>query len=281
MDYLISTEWLAAELGARDLRVIDASLHLPDAAREARAEYANGHIPGAMFLDLAEIKDFPEEATFASRMCALGVGDGNRIVVYDNSALHSAARAWWLLRSFGARHVALLDGGLAKWKAEGRALEEAAPKVRPGHFAARADTGALARMSDVANAGDTQIVDARSAARFAGAEQEPRAGLSPGHIPGSRNLPQGQLFAADGTWKRGNDLRAAFSAAGVDVARPLITTCGSGVTAAVLSFGAHLLGARDVRLYDGSWAEWGADPATPKATGPSKGTSQSSTLRDP
>ena len=269
MDDLISTEWLAAELGARDLRVIDASLHLPDAARDARAEYEAGHIPGALFLDLAEFKDFPAEAVFASRMRALGVGDGNRIVVYDDSALHSAARAWWLLRSFGARHVALLDGGLAKWRVEGRPLESAAPEFRLSHFTARADTGALARMADVADVRDAQIVDARSAARFAGSEPEPRPGLAGGHIPGSRNLPQGQLFAADGTWKRGEDLRAAFAAAGVDVDRPMITTCGSGVTAAVLSFGAHLLGARDVRLYDGSWAEWGADETTPKAVGPS------------
>lgn len=267
MDDLISTEWLEAEIGASDLGVIDASLFLPDAGRDARGEYEAEHIPGAVFLDLAEFADFPSEAKFASRMQTLGLGDGSRFVVYDNSPLHSAARAWWLLRSFGAHHVAVLDGGLAKWKAEGRALESGRPEVRHRHFTAQADTSELAQKADVADAGDTQIVDARSAGRFEASEPEPRPGLAGGHIPGSRNLPQNQLFAADGTWKREDELRAAFTGTGVDVDRPMITTCGSGVTAAVLSFGAHLLGARGVRLYDGSWAEWGADETTPKAMG--------------
>ena len=265
MDDLMSTERLAADIGAPDLRIVDASLHLPDAGRNAWAEFEAGHIPGAVFLDLHVFKNFPDQADFARGMEALGVSEDDRIVVYDDSALHSAARAWWLLRSFGARQVALLDGGLAKWKREGRASESGRPEVRHRDFAARADTGGLARMADVAAAGATQIVDARSAARFEGSEPEPRPGLAAGHIPGSRNLPQGRLFAPDGTWKRGDQLRAAFEAAAVDVDKPMITTCGSGVTAAVLSFGAHLLGARDVRLYDGSWAEWGADPTTPKA----------------
>lgn len=267
MDDLISTEWLASTLEQSDVRVIDATLFLPDAGRDARAEHEAEHIPGAVFLDLSEFADMPDEARFASRMQTLGLGDGSRFVIYDNSPLHSAARAWWLLRSFGAHYVAVLDGGLAKWKAEGRAVESGRTEVRHRHFTAQADPRGLARMADVRDAGDTQIVDARSAGRFTGEEPEPRPELAGGHIPGSRNLPQTQLFGADGTWKRGDDLRAAFTAAGVDVDKAMITTCGSGVTAAVLSFGAHLLGAKDVRLYDGSWSEWGADASTPKAIG--------------
>ena len=272
MDDLVSTRWLAAALGEPDLRVLDASLFLPDAGRDARAEHEAGHIPGARFLHLGEFADFPDARRFGERLTGLGVGERDRVVLYDNSPLHSAARGWWLLRGFGAARVALLDGGLAKWNAEGRPLESGPAGAGPvaageGGFRAREDRTTLATMADVRGAGDTQIVDARGPGRFAGVEPEPRPGLAPGHVPGSRNLPQGQLFRADGTWKRGDELRAAFAAAGVDLDRPMITTCGSGVTAAVLSFGAQLLGARDVRLYDGSWAEWGADPDTPKAVG--------------
>lgn len=265
MDDLISTEALA--LGLDDVRVVDATLFLPDAGRDARGEYEAAHIPGAVFLDLNAFTDFPDAARFGEAMGALGLGRNDRIVVYDNSPLHSAARAWWLLRSFGAARVAVLDGGLAKWKAEGRKVDAMRVDPSAGVFDARADTRGLATMADVRDARDAQVVDARSAGRFAGDEPEPRPGIAPGHMPGARNLPQGKLFADDGTWKRGDDLRSAFASAGVDVARPMITTCGSGVTAAVLSLGAHLLGARDVRLYDGSWAEWGADASTPKEVG--------------
>jgi thiosulfate/3-mercaptopyruvate sulfurtransferase len=203
-------------------------------------------------------------------MQSLGVRDGQRLVIYDDSPLHSAARAWWMLRAFGARQVALLDGGLARWRAEGRPLEAGAPAVRHGHFSPRLDAGRVADKAQVlamARAGSHEIVDARGAGRFTGAEPEPRPGLASGHIPGSKNLPQGALFDADNRWKRGEALRAAFDAAGIDLARPMVTTCGSGVTAAVLLFGAHLLGKDDVLLYDGSWSEWGADPATPKEMG--------------
>ena len=213
----------------------------------------------------------PPEAKFASRMASLGLRDGQRFVVYDNSPLHSAARAWWMLRSFGAHYVAILDGGLQKWKAEGRPLESGRPQVRHGHFSPSFDAGAVADKAAVAGllgAGSHEIVDARGAGRFTGEEAEPRPGMASGHIPGSKNLPQGRLFNADNSWKRGEALRAAFDAAGVDLARPMVATCGSGITACVLLFGAHLLGKEDVRLYDGSWSEWGADPATPKATGP-------------
>jgi thiosulfate/3-mercaptopyruvate sulfurtransferase len=212
----------------------------------------------------------PSEHKFASRMQSLGLGDGNRFIVYDNSPYHSAARIWWMLRIFGAHHVALLDGGLRKWKAEGRPLESGRPQVRHGHFTPLFDAKAVADKAGVrALLGDDghEIVDARSAVRFAGEQAEPRPGLAAGHIPGSRNLPQGRLFEADNRWKRGEALRAEFEEAGVDLDKPMVTTCGSGVTAAVLLFGAHLLGKEDVTLYDGSWSEWGADPSTPKAVG--------------
>ncbi len=275
MDSLVSTDWLEAELDAPDLRIIDATYFLPAMGRDARAEYEAAHIPGAVFFDIDEISDsssplphmLPSEHKFASRMQALGLGDGHRFVVYDNSPLHSAARAWWMLRSFGARHVALLDGGLAKWTAEGRPLATGREQHRPGHFTASLDADAVVdKQAMLALAGE-EIVDARSPPRFAGAEAEPRAGLAAGHIPGSRNAPQGEFFNADNTWKRGEDLRAVFDRAGVDLSKPMVTTCGSGVTAAVVLFGAELLGKKDVRLYDGSWSEWGTDPATPKATG--------------
>jgi thiosulfate/3-mercaptopyruvate sulfurtransferase len=278
MDDLVSTEWLEGELGAPDLRLIDATMLLPDSGRDARAEYEAEHIPGAVFLDFREVSDnaspfpnmLPSEHKFASRMQSLGLKDGSRFVVYDNSPLHSASRAWWMLRTFGAHYVAILDGGMRKWKAEGRPLERGAPQVRHGHFTPLFDRGAVADKADVralVEVGGAAIVDARDAGRFSGEVADPRPGMASGHIPGSRNLPQGSLFNADGTWKRGDDLSAAFAAAGVDLAKPLVTTCNSGVTAASLLFGAHLLGKEDVRLYDGSWSEWGADPDTPKATG--------------
>ena len=278
MDSLVSTEWLERELGAPDLKVIDATTFLPGSGRDARAEFEKEHIPGAVFLDIEEVSDsespfphmLPPEHKFASRMQSLGARDGNRFIVYDNSSLHSGARLWWMLRIFGAHHVALLDGGLQKWQAEGRPLEHGRAHHRHGHFTAFLDEGAVADKSTVlglVGAGTDEIVDARPAARFAGADAEPRPGIASGHIPGSRSLPQGELFNADNSWKQGDSLRAAFDEAGVDLSRPMVATCGSGVTAAVLLFGAHLLGKDDVRLYDGSWSEWGADPATPKATG--------------
>ena len=277
MESLVSTDWLAAELGAADLRILDATWFLPGSGRDARAEYEAGHISGAAFVDIDAVSDpdspfphmLPPAHLMASRMQALGVSDGTRIVVYDNSPLHSAARVWWMLRAFGAKRVALLDGGLAKWIAEGRPLESGAAAGGRGHFTPALREEAVASKDEVRAliGGDTQIVDARGAARFAGEEAEPRPGLAAGHMPGAKNLPQGQLFNEDGTWKRGDALRAEFERAGIDLSRPMVTTCGSGVTAAVLLFGAHLLGKEDVRLYDGSWSEWGADPATPKAKG--------------
>ena len=278
MDMLVSTEWLEAELGAPDLRIIDATLFLASHGRDARAEFEAEHIPGAVFLDLDEVVDsdnpaphmLPPEAKFASRMQSLGLGDGSRFVVYDNTPLHSSARAWWMLKTFGAHYAAILDGGMVKWKAERRPVEAGRPHVRHAHFSPLFDGREVADkgfVSSILGAGSHELVDARSPGRFTGEEAEPRPGLPLGHIPGSKNLPQGQLFNPDNTWKQGDALRAAFDAAGVDLARPLVTTCGSGITAAVLLFGARLLGKEDVILYDGSWSEWGADPATPKATG--------------
>ena len=278
MDSLVSTEWLERELGALDLTLIDATVFLPGAGRDAAAEYEAEHIPGAVFLDLDEVVDadsplphtLPPAHKFASRMQSLGARDGHRFVVYDNSPLHSAARAWWMLRAFGAHYVALLDGGFQKWKSEGRPVESGRMPHRHGHFTAALDKEAVADkgfVRSLVGAGTHEIVDARPPERFAGTGPEPRPGLASGHIPGACNLPQGTLFEADNGWKRDEALRAAFEAAGVDLGKPMVTTCGSGVTAAVLAFGAHLLGKEDVRLYDGSWSEWGADPDTPKQAG--------------
>jgi thiosulfate/3-mercaptopyruvate sulfurtransferase len=278
MELLVTTEWLANELGASDLRIVDATCFMPDSGRNAAAEYEGGHIPGTVFMNLEELIDsnsslpntLPPAEKFASRMQSLGLGDGSRIVVYDDSPFKYAARAWWMLTLFGAHDVAILDGGIAKWKAEGRPLETGKPALRHRHFTVWKDDAAVRTKADMlANlySKDAVVVDARGAGRFTGEEAEPRADMASGHIPGSRNLPFMNLYNADGTWKRGDDLITAFTEAGVDLTKPMITTCGSGVTAAVLLFGAHLTGKTDVALYDGSWSEWGMDPDTPKAAG--------------
>jgi thiosulfate/3-mercaptopyruvate sulfurtransferase len=278
MDLLVSSDWLAKEIGASDLRIVDATWFMPDSGRDAAAEYDDAHIPGAVFMDLGEIADtanplpnmLPSPEKFASRMQSLGLGDGSRIVVYDDSPFHSAARAWWMFMLFGAHDVAILDGGVAKWKAEGRALETGKPTLRHRHFTVWKDNANVRNKDDILSnisSGDAQLVDARGAGRFSGAEKEPRPDMASGHIPGSLNLPYGELFNADGTWKQGDMLKDAFDKAGVDLDKPIITTCGSGMTAAVVLFGAHLLGKNDVSLYDGSWSEWGLDPDTPKVVG--------------
>ncbi|MGQ0559988.1 MAG: 3-mercaptopyruvate sulfurtransferase [Sphingosinicella sp.] len=275
MDSLVSTEWLQAQLDAPDLAILDGSFFLPGSGRDARAEFFAAHIPGAVFFDIDDIANpasglphmLPPPGVFAEKARGLGLGDGQRIVVYDDSPLHSAARVWWTLRAFGLRDVAILDGGLQKWTAEGRPLQSGEPSSGPGKLAvAPQPDAAIAKdeLLELVGAASHELVDARSAERFAGTGPEPRPGLASGHIPGAKNLPQGELFNEDHTWKRGAELHAAFDAAGVDLSKPMVTSCGSGVTAAVLLFGAHLLGKEGVRLYDGSWAEWGADPATPK-----------------
>ena len=277
MDSLVTTEWLANELGANDLRVVDATYFAGFGDRNAAAEYDAAHIPGAVFMDLGEIADtssdlpsmLPTPEKFASRMQSLGLGDGSRIVLYDNSPFHTSARAWFMLRTFGAHDVAILDGGLAKWQAEGRDTTSGKEQLRHRHFTVWADdkgVRTLDQMKANVESGAEQVLDARSAARFTGEEADPRPATHPGHIPGSRNLPVGQIFNDDGTWKTGDALRSAFEGAGIDLAKPLVTTCGSGITASALAFGAHLLGV-NAAVYDGSWSEWGGDPSTPKATG--------------
>lgn len=277
MDALVSTEWLAGELGASDLRIVDATYFL-EPGRDAAAEYEAGHIPGAVFMDLAGLADdkselpmmLPQAEKFASRMQSLGLGDGSRIVLYDDSPLHTSARAWWMLHLFGAHSVAVLDGGIAKWRAEGRDVASGKEVLRHRHFTVWKDEAFVrtqAQMAALGESGAEQIVDARSSARFEGREAEPRLGVHPGHMPGARNLPMDQLFAADGTWKSRDDLTAAFAAAGVDPLQPIAATCGSGITAATVAFAASLLGNDKVAIYDGSWSEWGADASTPKAIG--------------
>jgi thiosulfate/3-mercaptopyruvate sulfurtransferase len=265
---LVSTDWLDTHLGTPDLRVLDASWYLPDMGREARAEYDTAHIPGARFFDIDEISDHrsnlphmaPPPEKFISRMRKLGVGDGHQVVVYDGAGLMSAARVWWLFRLMGHPNIAVLDGGFPKWQAEGRPIEDMPPLVRDRHITVRRQATMIKDVTQVAHAaklGDWQIVDARSAARFRGEAPEPRPGLRGGHIPGSLNLPFADLLNDDSTLKSPDALQATFAAAGVDLDRPIITTCGSGVTAAVISLALEQLGHRQNALYDGSWAEWG------------------------
>ncbi len=265
---LVSTDWLARHLNDPDLRVLDASWYLPDDGRDPRAEYHEAHIPGARFFDIDEIADLrselphmvPPVEKFMSRMRAMGVGDGHQVVVYDSAGLLSAARVWWLFRLMGQMDVAVLDGGLPKWRAEGRPLEDLPPVVRDRHMVVRFQNHLLRDVTQVARAvklGDHQIVDARSPGRFAGTEPEPREGLRAGHIPGSLNLYYRDLLNDDATMKDEAGLRAAFAAAGVDLSRPVIATCGSGVTACIIDLALERLGHTNHAVYDGSWSEWG------------------------
>ena len=278
MDLLVSTDWLADELGAADLVVLDASAHLPTANRDPAADFAEAHVPGARFLDLPSLKDpqspvpnaIPTRDQLEKRLRDLGVNAGDRIVLYDDSMVKTSARAWFMLRHYDYPHVTILDGGLGKWKAEGRPLESGSAACEKGDIklkTARDDVRSKADMLANIGSGQEQVIDARDAGRFTGETVDAVHDLPGGHIPGARNLFFGDLFAADGTFLSRDELAARFEAAGVDTGRPIAASCGSGVTASVVLFALQMLG-EDGALYDGSWSEWGADPATPKATGP-------------
>ena len=277
MDELVTTEGLAKHLRDADLRVLDGSWHMPQARRDPRAEFLEAHIPGAVFFDIDGIADhgtslphmLPGEREFADAVGALGVGDGDRVVVYDSRGVASAARVWWTFRAFGHDAVAVLDGGLPRWRAEGRPLERGPATPPRRAFTARRQPALvrdLAAMRANLTTGDEQVLDARSAGRFHATEPEPRPGLRGGHIPRSRNLPYETLYRPDGTLLPPEGLRQAFAASGVDLERPVVTTCGSGVTASVLALALHRLGHRQVAVYDGSWSEWGGRPDTPIET---------------
>jgi thiosulfate/3-mercaptopyruvate sulfurtransferase len=275
---LVSTEWLHAHLKDPDLRILDGSYYLPQMGRDPRAEYNAAHIPNARFFDIDDVADHgsdlphmvPPVEKFMSRMRAMGVGDGHQVVVYDGMGLFSAARVWWLFKLMGQNNIAVLDGGLPKWHAEGRPIEDLPPIIRDRHMTVRRQNHMVKDVTQVSAAsklGDHEIIDARSPGRFRGEEPEPRAGLRPGHIPGSKNVCFKDLLNADQTMKNPVEIRQIFEAAGVDFNKPAITTCGSGVTAAVLSLGLERIGKTDHSLYDGSWSEWGMFPTVPVATG--------------
>ena len=273
MDYvnpqsLVSTEWLAEHLEAPDVRVVDASWYLPADNRDPVAEYNEGHIPGAVRFDIDEIADtdsdlphmMPSPEKFSSRMRKLGIGDGNRVVVYDGGMMMSAARAWWMLKTFGHDDVAILNGGINKWKAEGRPLEDLPPVPRERHFTARLNTTMIRYVDQMlANieSAEEQVVDARAQARFDGVAPEPREGMRSGHIPGSVCVPFIEVLDDDKTMMPAADIKAAFEAAGLDLKKPIVATCGSGVSASMLVFSLHLIGQRQNAVYDGSWSEWG------------------------
>jgi thiosulfate/3-mercaptopyruvate sulfurtransferase len=275
---LVSTTWLAERLKMPDLRLLDASWYLSGTERDGHAEYSQRHIPGARFFDIDQIADkrsalphmVPPVEMFMSRMRAMGIGDGHQVVVYDGSGLFSAARVWWLFRLMGKTDVAVLDGGLPKWLAEGHPVTDEDPLIRDRHMTVSRQNRLVRDVTEVAAAAKLrthQIVDARAPDRFRGDAPEPREGMRSGHIPGSKNVPFKTLLNFDGTMKDPDAIRAVFVAAGVDLAKPIITTCGSGVTAAVLFLALDRIGHVDHALYDGSWTEWGQYKDLKIATG--------------
>ncbi len=276
MDTLVSTDWLARNLGEPDIAIVDSSAFLPTDGRDPHAEFLEAHIPGARFLDINRVADrsnpaphmLPSAADFGEAMGTLGVGRDDRIVVYDNSPLRTAARGWFMFRHFGAERVAILDGGFQKWRREERPTETGEAGPRSARFDAHETGGEVVTKGQILAGTDVPILDARGKARFEGTEPDPRPNVGVGHIPGAKNLPFAALYREDGTLKSDEELRAAFAALDVDPEEDFIASCGSGVTANSLIFAAHRIGGRHGKLYDGSWSEWGADPSTPKATGP-------------
>jgi thiosulfate/3-mercaptopyruvate sulfurtransferase len=271
---VVSTEWLAARLGEPDLRVVDATWYLPHLKRDPRAEFLQAHVPGAVFFDIDEIADpesrlphmLPTAERFAHAVGALGIGDGDLVVAYGARHMIASARAWWMFRVFGHERVCVVDGGFPAWRAQGRPVESGMPSPAPRPFTARLRPELVAdldRMRANLERRREQALDARSHGRFVATEPEPRPGLRGGHIPGSLNLPYDRLFGPDGALLPPPALRAAFETAGLDLGRPVVTTCGSGVSAAVLTLGLHLLGREDVAVYDGSWTEWGGRSDAP------------------
>ncbi len=276
---LVDAHWLKDHLDAPDVVVVDASWHLPTEQRDAKAEYLEQHIPGTVFFDIDDISDtssdlphmLPDNAKFASKVRKLGIGDGMRIVVYDTVGMFSAARVWWMFRVMGAQDVILLDGGMPKWLEAGYSTEIGPVQRQERHFTVRRNMAIVRDVDDILDitkGSDIQIVDARAEARFRGDAPEPRAGLRAGHIPGARTVPFTTLLNDDRTLRSRDEMAAIFEDAGVSKNRPIVTSCGSGVTAAILSFALEELGHRNVSLYDGSWTEWGSREDLPIATGP-------------
>ncbi len=271
---LVSTEWLARHLDAPDVRVVDGSWHMPQAKRNPRKEYEAQHIPGAVFFDIDEIADtdsdlphmLPPPEKFAARVRKLGLGDGNRIVVYDTTGASAAARVWWMFRVFGHDDIAVLDGGMGKWLAEGRPVSDEPVRPQERHFTARVNTLLVRDYGQVrasVESGREQFIDTRSAGRFAGTEPEPRPGLRSGHAPGAISLPFGSFLNDDKTMAPADVIRGAIDSAGVDLERPMFTSCGSGVTACVVSLGLYLIGQKEVPVFDGSWTEWASHADSP------------------
>ena len=278
-DPLVSTEWLAAHLRDPDVRVLDASFKMPGVLPLPVDDFLEAHIPGAAFFDVDAVSDhavdlphmYPDAAQFARDVGALGVSSGDTVVVYDHGGWVAAPRAWWMFLSFGHRNVKVLNGGLKKWRAEGRAIESGKASPKPGQFTATLDKNFIRskqQLVDNLSSHAEQVIDARSSGRFDGSVAEPRAGLRGGHIPGSRNLPYNELFdATTGIMKPLDEMKRAFDKAGLDLAKPVVTSCGSGVSAAVLTLALYRLGVRGSALYDGSWSEWGVADGPPVATG--------------
>lgn len=279
IDCLVTTDWLAANIANEEVAVLDASRHLPAALRDARAEFEEAHIPGALFFHLESLVDtnsstpsaLPNAQQVAQRLAELGIRPDQTIILYDDSAVKTSARAWFALKAHGLDRVAILDGGLTKWRTEGRELHKGAGNIQatpPANLQSAQGVVSKADMQANINRGGFQVLDARSADRVFGIGIDPVHGGQNGRIPGSFNLPFGEVFNADGTFKSASELEKAFEQAGIDLSRPVVTTCGSGVTASVLLFALHLIGKTDTALYDGSWQEWEADPDTPKEQGP-------------